>query len=329
MKQYSKNIIIVSGLLICAMGLWITIGYVKHPSKDTLSRLQGIVAKSNPNQFSGDIRPEFTYNSIEEIENLNIGYISNSEAEIISDVVNLERLRIFDTKITHLDFLKGARKLRSLEIVKAPRLKDISGVAECTALKHFSLQWTNVSDLGAVTKLGELEELQIWESPITGLPSFRNLKSIRRVDLAELSNLKDLSGLRDAIGLKELQVINMNHVSTIDSILALRDLEKLRLIELGITDIRSLEDLQNLKHLDLSYCRNIHDFYPIAALTNLEVLNVGGTFVNDLSFLASHDKLRVFQASNAPALHDISILDDIPSLKVIVLANTPANESSR
>jgi hypothetical protein len=124
--------------------------------------------------------------------------------EVIASLQHLQTLVLRSVSLPDLNFLKGLKKLWSLDI-KLGGIKDFTALSKLPNLKYLELWMVKgVSDISFISQMTGLQNLHL-ESMINTeeLPSFKKLKKLRRVRLMNLKGLKRLDNLKTAPALQD------------------------------------------------------------------------------------------------------------------------------
>ncbi|MET7017422.1 hypothetical protein [Bacillus mycoides] len=208
-------------------------------------------------------------NFLNECENITHLMLDNMFLKDVSSVYNLKNLK--DLAIVDSNYVLELDRVKNLENLSMYCDKKITGLQEVCTLKSLFLWKYNPKnrDLKELEKLRDLEYLKITQSRIdslSGIESFRNLKSLQ---LYYLRTLKSLEYLKYTSGkLTNLEVEMCKNIEAFCSIGYLESLEVLRLLDCG--DIPTIDFIRNFKKLncfsfvgstvvdgDLSFCEGI------------------------------------------------------------------------
>ena len=169
--------------------------------------------------------------------------------------------------------------LSSLEVLKASSkgIANLSGLEWATSLDTLVLDNNSITSLDSLARLTNLEYLDLqrnWSitdvTPLAGLTNLErlNLDYNRITDVSPLASLTKLTHL--GVGGHSNEGISNHNLS--QAVASLPDLEWLRVMDIGLTDISFLEGLTKLEKLDLSTSNGITDWRPVACLPKLKTL---------------------------------------------------------
>ena len=196
-----------------------------------------------------------------------------------------------------------------------------------------------LTDLSEVSKLPQLEELDVWDNRLRDLTSLGSPVHLGKLGLHNSRELESLSGLSRLSGLTDLdlnagtadiapvgELEHLERLTLMGSELDLSPLARLsalRTLDLylgGHTDLAPLGSLIGLQNLALRGS-NASSYGALAALTGIEVLDLGSR-VPTLSFVSGMKKLRRIDVRNSPDLRDISPLGGHAALVSLELEDT-------
>lgn len=179
----------------------------------------------------------------------------------------------------------------------------------------------------------EIEEIHIW-ADIIGKPGERYYWSCSD-DWFWLSDgqegsvtgkIRTLEDLEHFTGLKQLEInyqeaMDISALANTDTIDCLLRLERLVLINDGLSDISALSGLSALKSIDVMYNR-IEDISPFAMLIELTAVNIAeNRQLVSAEPLGGLRKLNYIDLSGVEAV-DLEIFRDLPELRRMGLVNT-------
>lgn len=126
---------------------------------------------------------------------------------------------------------------------------DLSPLKALTNVEYISLGG-RVDDVNPLAKIKSLKKLDLYETKVKSLASFKSLKQIEKLDLygTGVSDLSPLSGLKS---LKTLRLGNCPLVTDIKPLVALPKLESLDLSHTGVVDLSPVKRMKKLKRLYL------------------------------------------------------------------------------
>ena len=228
---------------------------------------------------------------VQEVElNDGKGWHGNSVDFLIS-LPNLKSLTIIDFSIKSIEVIHSLSGLQKLEIstyCKTPiNFNSFPNLLECgfewikgsdtlfetSSIQKLFINTYNNKSSDVFSKLFNLKELSILNSPIENIQGLSTLKYLKVLRLGNLKKLKPLLYLQNMHELEELEIQRCKGISTISEVFFLNKLKRLLFIDLG--NIASLNGIENLTELNdfLFYeSTNIVDgnLLPITKLNSLK-----------------------------------------------------------
>ncbi|MGK7391470.1 MAG: leucine-rich repeat domain-containing protein [Candidatus Cyclobacteriaceae bacterium M2_1C_046] len=209
-------------------------------------------------------------------------------------------------------------------------------IKEIVALKEINIRENLViNTLDPLSKLTELEQLDMAHTRITDLSPLRNLTKITFLN-ATNSQVEDLEALRyffklksllldetqvDSIGVLEnltnLKILSLKHlpINNLDPLKPLKNLEELYLINTSISSIEPVNETSSLQVLDISYTP-VKSLPPLNEMKNLKVLDISHTDVDDIQPVSNLNNLEEIHFDST-SIDSLDALEDINSLKRI------------
>ena len=132
-------------------------------------------------------------------------------------------------------------------------------------------------------------------NPNSIIPNRELEKSIREQINKHKGNIKP----EDCKGVTVLRFNNLNFIKKLDGIQYFTDLETLECKVCSVSDISALKELYKLKYLNL-YKNNVKDLKPLSELINLENLNLYDNNFYDITPMASLINLKELQIGKNP-----------------------------
>ncbi len=220
----------------------------------------------------------------------------NAQRAGLQRLIRLERLSVWNSDITNLDF---ASSLPALQILGcwSTQVSDLAPLAACSNLKALICSNTKVSDLTPLAACSNLKALICSNTKVSDL-----------TPLAACSNLQNLD-------CRETQV------SDLAPLAACSNLQSLTCYNTQVSDLAPLAACSNLQSLD---CTNtqVSDIAPLAACSNLQSLDCTNTQVSDIAPLAACSNLRYLTASRCQLQPLPAGLLSLPDIKKLVLWDT-------
>ena len=133
------------------------------------------------------------------------------------DLSNFREIRIVESPLSNIDFLRGAHNLRILDI-HSTCVRDISVIGYLKNIEYLDISLTLVEDISALSKAENLRELHLVGLNIRSVEPIRSLKKLRRLSLDFCYSVKDISPLADLPELEYLSIAHTN-VDNIDPLI--------------------------------------------------------------------------------------------------------------
>ena len=229
------------------------------------------------------------------------GYFSDMRLGVVSELAQAAN---------PLELAWVQEQLRALEILPEgirAQVVDLSPLSKLSDLQILDLSGTKVTDLMALGKLKDLEVLNLSDTPVSSLSTLSKLTVLQKLELAgtRVENLSPLSNLNT------LEDLNLSHTPVIDlsPLSQLRNLKRLSLVGAPVVDISPLAQLKGLKYLYLAGT-NVVDLSPLAQLKRLRHIDLAGTPVTELTSLRSLKELEILDVTRT-LVRDSSILEHL------------------
>ena len=160
------------------------------------------------------------------------------------------------------------------------------------------LEQGSITDLGVLSELTGLKQLELYCQPLENLNGIQNLSSLEHLQVCSCPNLTDASA---AFTLQELRELDISR-NPIESIQGVQNLSGLRSFSISETDVSDLSPLQDC------------DFSDAYENDGLQLM-IDGIPAEDFSALSSIRKLRSFRPNNldaklwVPALENTEVIE--------------------
>ncbi|OJJ18455.1 hypothetical protein BKI52_22840 [marine bacterium AO1-C] len=181
-----------------------------------------------------------------------------------------------------------------------------------------------ISDITALAKLSQLQQLHLNDNQVTDIRSLSKLRHLHYLDLND-NKVEDLQALAQCSQLQFLD-LSVNHVQEVTPLAKLTHLWFLDVGRNQIEDITALSGLTRLQELDLGK-NQIEDITPLAHLTQLVHLRLSQNQIKDVHTLAKLKALKWLQLSNN-FIEDVSPLAELKQLEVLYLFENPLQDIS-
>ena len=183
-----------------------------------------------------------------------------------------------EASVRYFRQLRGPFRLHLQSVPQIVGLRFIAGVSNCQEIEINAGEFTDISDLGAITGL---RRLILSQTPLSGLST---------IDISPLAHLHNL---------QELNPFG----SKVTDLTPIENLTQLRVLNLKDTPVRDLAPLARLtlmESLDVTGTE-VTDLSPLGEMTNLWEVHVGGKQLHDLgklSHIANLTRLQIFEQTN-------------------------------
>ncbi len=210
--------------------------------------------------FSAD--PLFPDPALEaEVRRAVIAKRDNKEPIVADDVKTLSVLQIRDAKV-----------------------KDLRGIENCPALLQFDLVGTEVSDLGPLKALVNLQSLTLSRNKIKDIAPLSGMNKLQYLELSG-NQVSDISPVAQMTAMNSLY-LSGNQIADLAPVAGLARLWSLYADGNPVSDLKPLAGLKNLSSLDLRRTK-VKDLAPLAPLPSLSFLLLDGAPVADVAPLVA------------------------------------------
>lgn len=243
-----------------------------------------------------------------------------SLAELIRDE-KVEALRLTESmgwRGTEVDFLRGLRTLKSVEIY-SQKVRDLSALATLGDLRVVGLQCQPRVDVD----LAPLTRLEVVKANwMPGLRPVLQRATLRRLNVTSWPD-SDFRALTHLEALERLQVTSR----TLSSLEGIEELPSLEWVDLHdcpkLTDLAALASCPQLKRVELTSCKGVLDISSMSSLAGLREL-----FLDDDRDIATLTPLRQcrslvtlsFLGTTRIVDGDLSFIEDLPELQTLRFA---------
>lgn len=155
-------------------------------------------------------------------------------------------------------------------------IKGSDSLFEMSSIKKLFINNYDKKSSEVFSKLLNLEELTILNSPVENLLGLSSLRKLRLLRLGNLKKVVSLQGLQNLHELEELEIQKCKGIYTIFEVFQLNKLKRLLLIDLGdIASVKGIENLRELKDFLFYESTNIVDgnLLPVTKLNSLKKIS--------------------------------------------------------
>lgn len=264
-----------------------------------------------------------------------------------TDIDKIESIYCADTDWFEVTIIINDEEKLVLEIKDSIEGVNLDGLEKIKNLKKLNCKFDWAINVGSISGLIELTELEIIGANVSSLKFAKKLEklkvlNLRRTqenddifDISEIVNqqalenlclscrkIKDISYISELRNLKEL-ILGGCGIEDISVLANLDKLERLSLFDNGkIKKLDVFEHLPNIKFLDVSFMNSKLDFTKIGYLRELEELNISDNKAKiDLSFLQNLTNLRKLNMDYSKNITDISAFEYLTGLEELRMNN--------
>lgn len=207
------------------------------------------------------------------VEDLSIIDTNISDLSPIENNAIITVLALKNNKCSNITPISTMENLEKLFIAEDTQIKDFSCLKENCNLRDFQIYSMDVTGDSGIFDLDQVEYLVLYKTNLESVSEIHGMKSLRSLYILNLE--KDLEGVNSILELKQLNKIAMSGcgISDISFIAGLKDLEYVCFDQNDISDISYLGDLLNLEELYLAQNR-ISNIDVIYNLENLRYLDL-------------------------------------------------------
>ncbi len=234
------------------------------------------------------------------LHSLNINQNKIYQLDSLSKLSVLKRINLDQTQVRDLKPLASLKQLEVIYCNNTP-VNDISVISELPNLQRIYCDFTLVSQQAAeefmqknpsALVIFESEGLKNWweELSFAWKAAFSDhVEGIKVTSSAEIPNKEQLAQLAN------LTALDLSENAGIKDLEPLRNLRKLRRLNLNHTAVADLRPLQNLTELEiLSFAATgVEDISTLNYLKKLKKVNLDKTRVNSIQPLTSHSGLQI------------------------------------
>lgn len=175
------------------------------------------------------------------------------------------------------------------------KIKFIKGIEYFQALKKLNFTGNLIEDVSPLSKLYDLEQINLSVNEISDISALKDLKSLKDVGFTS-NNISDISVIVNWIKLK-MFAIGYNKITEIPSLKDLPDIEDILLQNNNIRDISALSGVTTIKRVSLGH-NSIEKGLILNNMSSLEVLDVQFNKISDISGLINLPSLKVLDLNN-------------------------------
>jgi Leucine-rich repeat (LRR) protein len=228
------------------------------------------------------------------------------------------------TDSVSLSDIRQMSAITDIDLSNNQYIQNIEPLTRLTNLQKLNLSGTTITDLNPIRNLTELVEVDVSNSGVTDISMLKYASKITTLN-AERSGVADISVVKKMPALVHLDVSN----TKIGDFTALLDLTTVTNVDAGSTGLQSLTPFQNLaalQVLDVS-STEVSDLTPIAGLKALSELSIDSTKVTNLAPAAQLTDLSILSI-NYTAVPALEPLKALPKLQKVYCDHTPIRQET-
>lgn len=254
--------------------------------------------------------------------------LTEKEIDMLENIVFSKRpdilLRVYDYSAETTCDLGFIQQIPSLRGFSADCLTDAKGIESVTKLEQLEYLGVGISNLESFDFLDKinpnLKELYLHNTR-SKKPEIHSIERFSKLKHLYLEGQQ--KGIESIVKLKNLEKIVLRSISTSD-IGYLKNLDNLWSVDIklgGIKDLSDLASLKSLKYLELWQVRDLNDLSFVSNLQTLQNLFIQSLKqVTELPDLSNNRNLRRIFLENMKGLKDLSALKNAPGLKEFIYA---------
>jgi hypothetical protein len=191
--------------------------------------------------------------------------LSNAPIEKITETQvpeSIDRIQLNYLNVDNIDFLKGIKEIKWLEIWGCSLLKDLKGLSTLQSLERYEIRKCyNLTDVNDFLKLNISE----WNLCFQKIPSNIIPNKLKHLVLQDIETLEGIEQF------PETEILNLEGSN--------------------VKDLKGIGKLKNLKYLNLGACKNLTTLDGIEELTSLKFLGIN--YTTNLSDIKSLEKIMI------------------------------------
>lgn len=185
-------------------------------------------------------------------------------------------------------------------------------------LEELLIHWTNIKNIDGIHSCVNLKTLRIDNDDRTEI-DFSCFPNIEEVVSWDRKNIKAVWSIPT---LKRLTLAGVNKMNFSYGI-AIKSIEKLRIIKTTLMDISFLSEANRLLFLELLNFNKIEDLSPLQTLIQLKHLRISANKVKDFSFIKHLINLETLYISSKIGVFSKEYFSGLTKLKKINLSGNP------
>lgn len=228
------------------------------------------------------------------------------------------------------DWMNGANGFFLELLQELPEEFEPKSEFTIVPLKVKKLNLSMVEDFKSLENLkifGNLESLELSSmdslSDIELLKNFTKLTVFKMRSCDLLDSMDSISPIQNCKNLSELELNSFDFIENLDFLSEHKNLTKLQVSSLKLTDLGGVKDLKKIEGLDLDGCSSLIEVEQIKNLDQLTDLNFGMCEkIENLDFLIHLKNLTKVNLQGCSGIEKIPSLDDLNNLRELNLNST-------
>lgn len=254
-----------------------------------------------------------------------------------SDVKNITSLDLTNQNIRSIEGLENFAHLKSLNLsyneIGYNKPDCLSPITRLDELENLNLSHNNIDDISYISNLVNLKELNLSDNNISDLDHSRNMyKDDNNTYYGETSDnvftkLTHIVSLDLSNSIVDNYSGDRNDITSVSNLKVITSLVSLNLNGNNIGSLDSLQNLNNLTTLKLSDTdiSNLDFIEKLTGITYLDISNNGSIDSSDLSPLKNLTNLKYLNASN-DKIDDVSSLSGLTHLTTLYIEDNPIKD---
>jgi Leucine-rich repeat (LRR) protein len=204
------------------------------------------------------------------LDNIFLGFSTLKTLDVFKDMKHLRKLDLrFSSNINDLTPLKSLENLEFLSIWKT-NVTDLTPIKDLPKLKRVDAKMTAISDISMLSRMKSLESIDLLQSKVNDASALKDIDTLKDI-LYCSTDLEDLSPLYPKAGQIEYMDLCNTKFRDFESLKKFKNLKRLKVWGLPITDASIFSGMEDLWELDL-WSTKITDLSPIYNLKKLKRL---------------------------------------------------------
>ena len=235
------------------------------------------------------IKDKNAYNyTVTQLKEQGISINTNDDNQTItiekSDIDKVTKLDFCGSVISNVDGIEKFSNLKELNlsnnnITENEKNKFIDNMPKIESIEKLDLSSNMITYLDGIDKFKNLKELNLYDNNVKDIKSLSKMTNLESLNLGENNNITNEEILSKLVNLKTLDLSETYLSNVYKYVYKLTNLENLNLMSCSMVQddskncLDGIDNLTNLKTLNLSF-NTLRDFSSLSKLSNLEELNL-------------------------------------------------------